>query len=78
MLDLERHRGKTLESVRDQIPNTVEVRVLNACHFAGLVTLEEVAAFGRRNFRRLWNVGQGSLEAMDDLLRMNGLRWAKP
>ncbi len=56
----------------DMDPST---RLLNILKEAELYSLGDVLKLGKTNFKRLRNLGNGTLKEMEELLRLNNLDW---
>lgn len=63
----------TLEELRNELPKMLEVRVLNALHWADVYSLGELRQHGRRRLWRLNNIGTKAIVALEALLASKGL-----
>ena len=63
---------KLSKLIVDMDPST---RLLNILKEAELYSLGDVLKLGKTNFKRLRNLGNGTLKEMEELLRLNNLDW---
>lgn len=62
--------------LRDEMRPKYGGRAANSCERAGLFTLRDVSALGRKRFGQRLGVGPGSLLCLDELLAAHGMRWS--
>lgn len=55
----------------------LSVRTLNICHSNGIETLGDLTKIHKTDWLKFRNGGKKSLTELDDLLKANGLDWAK-
>ena len=70
------HGDLLIEDLRDEMRPKYGGRAANSCERAGLFTLRDVSALGRKRFGQRLGVGPGSLLCLDELLAAHGMRWS--